>query len=140
LARILIIDDSVDVRSALHRVLTAEGHTVEEAQNSGTGIRLHREDPFDLVITDILMPDKEGISTIIELRQDCPKLKIIAMSGGGDFEPYGYLDIAKRVGAERTLPKPFKREEIIEAVNDVLSREEDPSGEGNEAASPEKPD
>jgi DNA-binding NtrC family response regulator len=130
LARILIIDDDADVRSALHRVLSSEGHHVEEVQDSDTGIRLHHEHPFDLIITDILMPDKEGISTIIELRQEYPKLKIIAMSGGGDFEPYGYLDIARRVGAERTLPKPFKREDIIEAVSDVLSREENRKEEG----------
>ncbi|MBN1892995.1 response regulator [bacterium] len=130
MARILIIDDSADVRAALHRVLTAEGHEVEAVPDSGTGIRLHHEHPFDLIITDILMPEKEGISTIIELKQEYPGLKIIAMSGGGDFEPYGYLDIARRVGAGRTLPKPFKREEIIEAVNDVLTRGEEPSGKG----------
>jgi YesN/AraC family two-component response regulator len=103
-------------------VLTAEGHVVEDAPIGSAGITLHRANPFDLVITDIVMPEKEGISIIIELRGECPDLKIIAMSGGGDFEPYGYLDIASRVGADRTLPKPFSREELLEAVNDVLSR------------------
>jgi DNA-binding response OmpR family regulator len=122
LARILIIDDNPDVLNAVHRVLTAEGHTVEDAPKSSVGIELHRADPFDLIITDIVMPEKEGITTIIELREEYPGLKIIAMSGGGDFEPYGYLDIAIRVGADRTLPKPFSREELLEAVNDALSR------------------
>jgi DNA-binding response OmpR family regulator len=121
LARILIIDDNPDVLNAVHRVLTAEGHSVTDAPKSSAGIALHRANPFDLIITDIVMPEKEGISTIIELRGECPDLKIIAMSGGGDFEPYGYLDIAIRVGADRTLPKPFSREELLETVNDVLS-------------------
>lgn len=121
MARILLIDDNPDVLNVVHRVLTAEGHVVEDAPKSSAGLALHRANPFDLVITDIVMPEKEGISTIIELRGECPDLKIIAMSGGGDFEPYGYLDIAIRVGADRTLPKPFSREELLEAVNDMLS-------------------
>lgn len=121
MARILIIDDNPGVLNAVHRVLTAEGHVVEDTPKSSAGIALHRANPFDLVITDIVMPEKEGISTIIELRGEFPGLKIIAMSGGGDFEPYGYLDIAIRVGAARTLPKPFSREELLEAVNYALS-------------------
>ena len=122
MARILIIDDNPDVLAAVHNVLTAEGHSVSDAPKSSAGIALHRALPFDLIITDIVMPEKEGISTIIDLRGEFPDLKIIAMSGGGDFEPYGYLDIAIRVGANRTLAKPFTREELLEAVNDALSR------------------
>jgi DNA-binding response OmpR family regulator len=122
LARILIIDDNPDVLNAVHKVLTAEGHSVMDAPKSAVGIALHRANPFDLIICDIVMPEREGISTIIELRGESAELRIIAMSGGGDFEPYGYLDIAIRVGADRTLPKPFSREELLEAVNDVLSR------------------
>ena len=121
LARILIIDDNPDVLSAVDRVLTAEGHTVTDAPGSAEGIRLHREHPFDLILTDILMPGKEGISTIIDLRKEYPNLKIIAMSGGGEFEPFGVLDIARRVGADRTIPKPFSRGELIDAVNGVLA-------------------
>jgi DNA-binding response OmpR family regulator len=122
LARILVIDDNPDVLNTLHEMLTREGHSVEDAPTSSEGLRMHREDPFDLVLTDIVMPDREGISTIIELRGLYPRLKIIAKSGGGDFEPYGYLDIARRVGADRTIPKPFSRTELLEALNDVLSR------------------
>ena len=122
LARILIIDDNPEVLSAVHRVLTAAGHAVSDAPRSAEGIRMHHENPFDLILTDIVMPEKEGISTIIDLKAEFPDLRIIAMSGGGDFEPYGYLDIAIRVGADRTLPKPFSREELLEAVNDALSK------------------
>ena len=101
-------------------MLTAEGHTTEAAPDSATGIGLHHQNPFDLIITDIIMPGKEGISTIIELRKEFPGLKIIAISGGGDFEPFGYLDIAKRVGADRTLPKPFSRNQLIETIDDLM--------------------
>lgn len=131
MSRILIIDDNPEVLSAVHRVLSGAGHTVSDAPGSAEGIRMHRENPFDLILTDIFMPGKEGISTIIDLRREYPKLRIIAMSGGGDFEPYGILDIAHRVGADRTIPKPFSRIELLEAVNAVLAA--DPaSGGGRE--------
>ncbi|HEX9933590.1 MAG TPA: response regulator, partial [bacterium] len=98
----------------------AMGYSVEDAPDSATGIRKHHEKPFDLILTDIVMPDKEGISTIIELRHEYPDLKIVAMSGGGDFEPYGYLDIARRVGADRTITKPFSAKEILNVMNELL--------------------
>jgi DNA-binding response OmpR family regulator len=132
LARILIIDDNPDVLTAVHRVLTAAGHVVADAPLSSEGIRLHHENPFDLILTDIVMPEKEGISTIIDLRKEYPRLRIIAMSGGGDFEPYGYLDIARRVGADRTLPKPFSRSELLEAVNAVLAGAPSPDADWKE--------
>jgi CheY-like chemotaxis protein len=120
LARILLIDDNPAVLRVLHNLFLAEGHSVEDAPDSATGVMKHHEHPFDLIITDIVMPEKEGISTIIELRHEYRDLKIIAMSGGGEFEPYGYLDIARRVGADRTIAKPFSAKEIMEVVNDVL--------------------
>jgi len=120
LARILIIDDDPDVLRVLHNLFLAMGYSVEDAPDSATGIRKHHEKPFDLILTDIVMPDKEGISTIIELRHEYPDLKIVAMSGGGDFEPYGYLDIARRVGADRTITKPFSAKEILNVMNELL--------------------
>lgn len=132
MARILIIDDNPDVLKALHKLISTEGHHVEDAPDSSTGIRLHHEQPFNLIVTDIVMPDKEGISTIIELRHEYPNLKIIAMSGGGEFEPYGYLDIAKRVGADRTIAKPFSAREMMEVVNDVLFGNRPESGNREE--------
>jgi CheY-like chemotaxis protein len=114
------MDDNPSVLRVLHNLLLSEGHSVEDAPDSLTGIRKHHEHPFDLILTDIVMPDKEGISTIIELRQEYPNLKIVAMSGGGYFEPYGSLDIAKRAGADRTIAKPFSAKEILEVVNGVL--------------------
>lgn len=124
MAHILVIDDNDHVRNVLIRLLESQGHKVEGVADSHSGIGLLQINEFDLLITDILMPDKEGISTIIETRSIKPNLRIIAISGGGDYEPYGYLDIAKKVGADRTLPKPFSMDEILQAVNEVLSAQD----------------
>lgn len=121
MARILIIDDSENFLKSLSVMLEEEGHVVKTASDSDGGIKMQHETPFDVIITDIVMPGKEGISTIIQLKHENPKLKIIAVSGGGNYEPYGYLDIAKRVGACRTLSKPFSREEIVDAVNECIN-------------------
>lgn len=121
MARILIIDDNPHLLAALRQLLTLTGHTIIDVPNSSVGIAMHKKNPFDLIITDIVMPGKEGISTIMELKRDYPDLKIIAMSGGGGHEPYGYLDIAGRVGADRTVAKPFSSEALIETINELLS-------------------
>jgi len=76
--------------------------------------------PTDLIITDIVMPKKEGIETIVELRRDFPEVKIIAMSGGGNLGPDTYLQMAKGLGAMRTLTKPIKREDFLKAVWELL--------------------
>jgi CheY-like chemotaxis protein len=115
------MDDNPYVLVALRKLLVHAGHSVIDVPNSGVGIAMHKKEPFDLIITDIVMPGKEGISTIIELKKDYPDLKIIAMSGGGGNEPYGYLDIARRVGADRTVAKPFSGEELTEIVNELLA-------------------
>lgn len=121
MALILVIEDVDEVRSVLRRMLEAEGHEVVEAADGGTGIEQYRKKAADLVITDIIMPDKEGLETIRELRRDFPKVKIIAVSGGGRIGPHDYLDLAERFGAQRTIKKPFDQKELIEAVNEVLS-------------------
>lgn len=120
MARILIIDDDDQIRSTLHQVLEIEGHKVMDASNGKEGLKLFREKGADLVITDILMPEKQGIETIEELRRDFPQVKIIAISGGGRVAPYDYLDMARKSGALLTLTKPFDRGELLEAVNAVL--------------------
>ena len=120
MSRILVIDDNEQIRNVLKRILEREGHHVVIVEDSESGLSCQKQQSFDLIITDILLPDKEGISTILELHTDYPSLKIIAISGGGSFQPYGYLDIAKRVGANRTLPKPFNRDELLQVVNELL--------------------
>ena len=91
-------------------------YEVVAAADGNKGLRLYREDPTDLVVTDIIMPEKEGIETIIDLRREFPEVKIIAMSGGGHGKPDSYLHMAKGLGAQRTLTKPFGKKELLEAI------------------------
>ncbi|RZB38369.1 MAG: hypothetical protein SRB2_00117 [Desulfobacteraceae bacterium Eth-SRB2] len=120
MASILIIDDDVQILSMLRQTLERGGYDVLEASNGKQGMKLYLENPADLVITDIIMPEKEGIEIIIELKRDYPDVKIIAISGGGRINPEDYLDIAKKLGAQRTFTKPFERKQLLNAVRDLL--------------------
>ena len=119
-ARILIIDDEVQIREMLDQMLTREGYDVVSAPNGKVGMKLCRENPVDLIITDIIMPEKDGIEMILELRHDFSDLKIIAISGGGRLGPDGYLEMAQKLGAHKTFFKPFNRREILDAVEELL--------------------
>ena len=118
--KILIIDDEEQMRRLLRNILEREGYEVAEAPDGKIGIRLHQKNPADLVITDLIMPEKEGIETIMELKRNFPDTKIFAMSGGGRYDPKTYLDIAKKLGANMVIQKPFDRQELVEAVREVL--------------------
>jgi DNA-binding NtrC family response regulator len=120
MARILIIDDETQIRSMLRLMLERVGYEVAEAPDGIEGIRKYRENPADLIITDLIMPNKDGIGMIIDLKKEFPKVRIIAMSGGGVNRPEGYLDGAKKLGAARTLTKPIDREEMLAAVKETL--------------------
>jgi len=104
----------------LKEALTRAGYEVTEALDGKEGISLYLKEPIDLVITDIVMPNKEGIETIIELRQSFPEVKIIAMSGGGRIIPEDYLYMAKGLGAKRTFAKPFDLEKLLESIHELL--------------------
>jgi DNA-binding NtrC family response regulator len=119
-ARILIIDDEAQIREMLGQILTREGYEVVHAPNGKEGMRVCREQTIDLIITDIIMPEKDGIEMILELRHEFPDLKVIAISGGGRLGPDGYLEMAKKLGAYRTFFKPFNRKEILKAVRELL--------------------
>jgi len=120
MARILIIDDEPQIRSMLRLMLERVGYEIAEAPDGIEGIRKYRENPADLIITDLIMPNKDGIGMIIDLKKEFPKVKIIAMSGGGVNRPEGYLDGAKKLGATRTLTKPIDRDEMLKAVKETL--------------------
>lgn len=124
MARILVVDDEDLVRLTLRQMLEAAGHVVFEAANGRQGVALQAEQPVDLVLTDIIMPEQEGIETIVQLRRKNPKLKIIAISGGGRMKNMDFLKIAANVGADATLAKPFSTKELTEAVNRCLERVE----------------
>ena len=121
MARILIMDDDNQFRVMLRIMLENAGYKdIEEAENGQIGMKLIRKDHFDLVITDIIMPDKEGIETIMEIRKEFPAIKIIAMSGGGKIGADSYLVMAGHLGAGRTLAKPFQQSELVNAVRELL--------------------
>ena len=118
---ILIVDDEEQMRLALRKMLEREGYSVREAENGDKAIRIHREKQADLIITDIIMPEKEGLGTIVEIKSEFPDTKIFAMSGGGKNSPEQYLRMANGLGVDRIFVKPFNREDILSAVAEVLA-------------------
>lgn len=120
MARILLIDDDDSLRTMLRLTLIHFGHTVIEARNGKEGLDAFPQAKADLVITDIVMPEKEGNEVLIELRKKDPQVKIIAMSGGGRGKATDYLRVATQLGAARALAKPFSNEALMAAINEVL--------------------
>lgn len=121
MARILVVDDEELARFTLREILEGAGHEVVEATNGNEALANQKAHPFDLIITDIIMPEKEGVETIIELKRDYPNLKIIAISGGGRTRNLDFLNLAEEFGADKILPKPFSEQELLERVNECLS-------------------
>lgn len=120
--RILIIDDEQGLRSTLGDMLEDEGYVVQSAADGDRGLELMASHGADLVVTDILMPRKEGIETIAELRQNFPNVKIIAISGGGRTRNLGFLEVAKKMGADAALAKPFTLDQFLKIVHATLGR------------------
>jgi len=121
MARILLIEDDNEVRTMLRLTLIHFGHTVIEARNGREGLELFKRANADLVITDIVMPEKEGLEVLIKLRaKQVPLVKIIAISGGGRQKAAEYLRLATLMGAARVLAKPFSNEVLIAAINELL--------------------
>lgn len=118
--RILLIEDDVRLRTTLAHLLTHEGYEVVEADEGGQGLALFAQAGANLVITDLIMPGKEGMETILELRQAHPDLKIIAMSGGGRVRATEYLPVAATAGANLTIEKPFSFNKLLKSVRDLL--------------------
>jgi len=101
-------------------MLTKAGYDVLDAADGKEGIERFRENNVDLVITDLIMPEKEGLEMIMELKTDFPDIKIIAMSCGAQMGPEGYLQLADALGAQRTLKKPIAREDLLAAIEEIL--------------------
>ncbi len=120
MALILVVDDDNQIRRMLRRILEKEGYEVVEAIDGDEAMRIYQERPVDLVITDLIMPKKEGIETIIELRRIFPEVKIIAISGGGRVGPAIYLTMAEKLGASRIFTKPFEKDELLAAVKELV--------------------
>jgi DNA-binding response OmpR family regulator len=120
-ARILVIDDDPVVRGMLVDMLQREGYEVDEAEDGRVGMRRFREHPSALVITDVLMPEQEGLETLMQLRHSGEPVKVMAISGGGRIGPDTLLNAARTLGADAILAKPFGREELLEKVSALLS-------------------
>lgn len=120
MARILLIDDDEPLRTLLRLLLTHCGHAVIEARNGKEGLELFQQTTVDLLITDLRMPEKEGLEVVLALRERHPSVKIIAIAGGGRAGARDNLHIAKVMGAAKVLAKPFSNEALMTAVNELL--------------------
>lgn len=125
---ILVVDDDPDIRAVITINLTRLGHRVSTAADGREATAAVASTKFDLVITDLLMPDKEGLELIKELRGASATMPIIAMSGGGRSASGSYLDIARRFGAQAVLKKPFAAAELVNAMNTAF-RTAKPAGQ-----------
>ncbi len=121
--RILVVDDEAQIRTMLTQMLELEGYTVHTAENGEEGLALVGRHAFDLVITDMIMPVKDGLKFIMELIRDYPELKILAISGGGAIKAERYLTMAGYLGDIATLEKPFKREVLLNLVRKQIGSE-----------------
>ena len=116
MARILVIDDEDIVRKMLRELLEREGHEVFEAPDGKVGIETYKQQPADLIITDIMMPEKDGFQTIRELKAVQPDVKIIALTGFGLHT----LPVAYDLGADRVFEKPFIQKEFLQVIRELL--------------------
>jgi len=126
--RILVIDDEELILNFLKDLLVEEGFEVLTAANGEEGLALFDTNPADLVITDIIMPVKDGLDTILELKKKAPELPVIAISAGGNIPKERYLAVAGYMKNTKTLAKPFTRDEIISAVKEHLETDEPSEG------------
>ena len=131
MAKVLIIDDDASMRRTVGRILTRAGHEVAEAPDGVEGFKLFRTNRPDIVVTDIFMPNKDGIETILDFRREYPSTLILAISGGSatldgrTFVPH-YLNAAHVLGADGMLAKPFRAEDLLREIDKLLRRQISP--------------
>ena len=119
--QILVIDDEPDILKLISKILEKAGYKVMTAENGRLADKLFNEYPFDLVITDIVMPQKEGLEIILQLKENSPDTKILAISGGGKIEFAEYLDAARATGAHAIVKKPFEISHLLNTVEQLLN-------------------
>ena len=121
MARILVIDDNDDLRELMKVILEQSGYEVELAEDGQAGLAVQRARPADIVITDIFMPNQDGIETIAQFRRDFPQLKLIVMSGDAKLvKDSAHFLTAREMGAHGVLSKPFDEDELLRVIRDVL--------------------
>ena len=119
--RILVVDDDEAIRQGFSQLLTLSGYDVTMASNGAIARHLYKSKPFDLVITDILMPGEDGLTLILQLTDFDEDAKIIAVSGGGRTKNQGLLEIARNLGAVQTLFKPVSADTLLNTVQEILT-------------------
>jgi YesN/AraC family two-component response regulator len=119
--KVLIIDDESSIRKMLKKLLEKNGYQALEANDGKQGIALFKKHEPELIITDLIMPEKEGLETIKELKKIDPDVKIIAMSGGGITDPKIYLNFASKFGAVRTFTKPVDNGILLSTIKEIFS-------------------
>lgn len=120
--KILIIDDEEFIRYALARILSQAGYEVFEASNGADALYMDVIPELDLVITDLLMPEQDGLGVIMEMKKKAPDTKLIAISGGGKTGNRDFLPTAAKLGAHATLSKPFESEELLEVIDTLIGK------------------
>ncbi len=123
MARILVVDDEPEVLLLLTDILESVGYEVIRATNGAEGLKEFQRGDIDLIVTDIIMPDKEGLESIMDYKQLNPDVKIIAISGGARIGPHTYLKMAEKFGARRVFSKPFRNKELLDAVEQLLAEQ-----------------
>lgn len=123
MTRVLLIDDEDPFRKTIAKLLARAGYEVVEAENGQVGLRMFERESFDAIVTDIIMPDIEGLELIRTVRAQNPKIPVVAMSGGGRVCGMQPLKVAKILGASTVLFKPFDRNELMEAMAAALGKE-----------------
>ncbi len=125
--RILLVDDDEEFVLMLERMLVGEGYEILRAVNGTEALHLLRKNPADLIITDLVMPEKNGLELLQDLRREHARLKVIAISGGSGGN-IAWLPVAKELGAVRVLKKPFRKEALVQMIAEVLDGQEETPG------------
>ena len=117
--RVLVVDDDAGIRNFLRMLLELEGYDVATVGNGNEALESQRQDPAAIILTDIFMPEGEGMETIVRLRTEFPQARIIVMSGGGAYRGANYLQLARELGAVKALKKPFAPQDLIDAMREA---------------------
>lgn len=122
MAKILIVDDEEPIRMLVSKIVTKDGHQAMEAEDGVHACEAFSDADIDLIITDLVMPRRNGIEMIMQLKKSHPQVKVIAISGGSGFSgQIDLLSVAQLLGAKHVIKKPFTVDDIREAVNDTLA-------------------
>jgi CheY-like chemotaxis protein len=122
MSAVLLVDDDDSFRNAMVRILTGAGHSVRDLPSGLDVVKVLAESKVDVLVTDLIMPDVEGLETIRIVRRAHPTLPIIAISGGGRLTPSSYLSMARGVGATDVLPKPFEPAKLVSMIESLAAR------------------